>query len=86
MELVIDKAGRIVIPKPIRDALRLDAGDVIELEQEGETLHLRPRRSGSNIRKKQGIWVYRSNSKTAPVDIVALIDQLREERIQELMK
>ena len=41
VELVIDKAGRIVIPKPIRDALRLDAGDVIELERDGETLHLR---------------------------------------------
>jgi AbrB family looped-hinge helix DNA binding protein len=31
MELVIN-AGRAVIPKPVREELRLEAGDALELE------------------------------------------------------
>lgn len=84
--MVIDKVGRIVIPKPVRDALCLVAGDVMELEREGETLHLRPRRSGNHIYNKQGIWVYRGSSKTPSGKISGIMDQVREERIQELMK
>ena len=40
--VTIDKAGRIVIPKDIRDELRLGAGDTLTLESEGESVTLRP--------------------------------------------
>ncbi|MFO0093654.1 MAG: AbrB/MazE/SpoVT family DNA-binding domain-containing protein, partial [Gemmatimonadaceae bacterium] len=40
--VTIDKAGRIIVPKALRDALHLEAGDTLELEAEGEQMTLRP--------------------------------------------
>lgn len=57
--VTIDKAGRVVIPKLLRDALHLEAGDTLELESEGERMTLRPVRIGSSVRKEQGVWVFR---------------------------
>jgi len=36
--LVIDKAGRVVIPKTLREHLRLEPGDSLELESVGEQI------------------------------------------------
>jgi AbrB family looped-hinge helix DNA binding protein len=30
--LTVDKAGRVVLPKPVRDELQLSPGDSLELE------------------------------------------------------
>ena len=35
MKLNIDKAGRIILPKPMRDELRLEPGDALEIERSG---------------------------------------------------
>jgi AbrB family looped-hinge helix DNA binding protein len=35
MKTTIDKAGRVVIPKPIRDALGLHAGTEVDIEIDG---------------------------------------------------
>lgn len=43
--LTLDKAGRIVLPKPLRDELRLGPGDTLEPENAGERITLRPVRS-----------------------------------------
>ena len=40
--LTLDKAGRVVLPKPLRDELELAAGDTLELESRGEQITLRP--------------------------------------------
>ena len=84
MELVIDKAGRIVIPKPVREELRLEAGDALELDREGEILHLRPIRSQIPLHKEHGIWVYRSVSADAAVDADSVLAEFREQRSQDL--
>jgi AbrB family looped-hinge helix DNA binding protein len=57
--VTIDRAGRIIVPKALRDALQLEAGDTLELESDGDRLMLRPVRSGSALRKEQGVWVFR---------------------------
>ncbi|HXA49145.1 MAG TPA: AbrB/MazE/SpoVT family DNA-binding domain-containing protein [Candidatus Acidoferrum sp.] len=43
MELTIDKAGRVVIPKSVRDGLGFQAGDILELDRQGDVLRLRPK-------------------------------------------
>ena len=54
----IDKAGRVVVPKVLRDALHLKAGDELEIAQEGESLVLRQPRPKGVMKRKNGIWVY----------------------------
>ena len=61
--LTVDKAGRVVILKALRDDLRLEPGDALELESEGELVMLRPVRSSKPLRKERGIWVFRTGRK-----------------------
>ncbi len=43
MKSTIDRAGRIVVPKPLRDRLGLIAGTEIEIEERGGAVEIRPR-------------------------------------------
>lgn len=77
--LTIDKAGRIVIPKTVRDELRLDAGDVLELLSDGEQITLRPARAVS-FRKEDGVWVLRTGQPLPAEATDQVLHQLRDER------
>jgi AbrB family looped-hinge helix DNA binding protein len=55
--LVMDKAGRVVIPKPLREELQLEPGDALELESGGELITLRPARGTGPVKNEHGIWV-----------------------------
>ncbi len=55
----IDKAGRVVLPKAVRERLHLVAGDMLELELGGQQVSLRARRSAPAriIREgKRAVW------------------------------
>ena len=41
MRTTIDASGRLVIPKPLRDRIRLDAGEVEVIERDG-VIEVRP--------------------------------------------
>ena len=60
--LTIDKAGRVVLPKPVRDALQISPGDSLELESSDDHIVLRPAPSKGRVYKKQGMWVFDSGS------------------------
>lgn len=81
MKVTIDKAGRVVIPKSIRDDLGLQAGDVLELDRQGDSLQLRPK---ARTRRKGCLLVFRSGLRN--YDIAAAIEKTREERTQDLKR
>ena len=54
----IDKAGRVVVPKAIRDALHLKPGDPIEIERNGDQLTLRHKPAKAKAMLENGIWVF----------------------------
>jgi AbrB family looped-hinge helix DNA binding protein len=80
MRLTIDKAGRIVLPKPFRDELHLEAGAELEIESSGEELTIRPVRGTAQLRKKHGIWVYRTGEPLTSAEVEKTIRQVRRER------
>jgi AbrB family looped-hinge helix DNA binding protein len=78
--LTLDKAGRIVIPKTLRDELRLAPGDSLALESDGDRVTLRPVRSASALRKEHGIWVFRGGRKIIAAETDRALESVREER------
>jgi AbrB family looped-hinge helix DNA binding protein len=82
-QLTLDKAGRIVIPKVLRDELKLSPGDSLELEAEGEKITLRPVRGATPLRKERGIWVYRTGRTLSASTTNDTLRKLREERDQQ---
>ena len=56
--LTLDKSGRILLPKPLRDELNLAPGDTLEVETSGERITLHPVRSASPLQKERGVWVF----------------------------
>jgi AbrB family looped-hinge helix DNA binding protein len=45
----IDAAGRLVLPKAIRDRLHLNAGSRLEVELDGDSVRLRPSAEGAGV-------------------------------------
>jgi AbrB family looped-hinge helix DNA binding protein len=78
--LTIDKAGRIVLPKPIRQELRIEPGDTFEVETLGDEIKLRPVRRQATVRKKQGVWVLSTGERTTVETVNELIQETRNER------
>ncbi len=83
--LTVDKAGRVVLPKPVRDELQLSAGDSLELESSEDRIVLRPVRGTAGLRKKQGIWVFRTGQPISAESVNETIRELREERMQRAL-
>jgi AbrB family looped-hinge helix DNA binding protein len=80
----IDKAGRLVVPKKLRDALHLVPGTRLVLRREGEAIILEPQSRPRGLYFKDGIPVYDCGH-PLPVESVDWLEQAREERAQELM-
>jgi AbrB family looped-hinge helix DNA binding protein len=59
-KLTLDKLGRIVLPKPVRDKLQLAAGDQLELESLDDRIVLRRLPGIAQLRKKHGVWIFRA--------------------------
>jgi AbrB family looped-hinge helix DNA binding protein len=80
---VIDKSGRLVLPKPVRDALGLRAGDRLTVRREGQDIILSVNLPKAVLHKEKGVWVYRSGQPTG-VSIPQLIQQERCQQAADL--
>jgi len=76
----IDKAGRVVIPKPLREELRLEPGDALEMESSGEQITLRPVRGTGPLTKEHGVWVFHSGQTLPASATDEMLQLIREER------
>jgi AbrB family looped-hinge helix DNA binding protein len=82
-KITLDRAGRILIPKILRQELQLGPGDALQLEREGDQITLRPLRPKALLKKEKGVWVYQGEP--AHVSIPGLVDRQREQRSRELL-
>ena len=81
--LTIDGAGRVVIPKLLRDELDIGPGDTLELDSAGENITLRPLRAASPLAKEKGVWVFRAGHPLPASATDDVLAQIREERDQQ---
>jgi AbrB family looped-hinge helix DNA binding protein len=83
-KITLDKAGRVVLPKLLREQMRLDPGDTLQLDSEGDRITLRPVRPKAMLKKEYGVWVYQGGE-DVDVSIPDFIDCERGKRLRELM-
>ncbi len=84
MTLIVDKAGRVILPKPVRDRLGLKPGGALEVEETAEGVTLKPvRHHPPLVKGKKGLWVY-TGEVPPGFDIVRAIDEAREDRVRKL--
>ena len=82
----IDKAGRLVLPKPLREELQVAAGDSLEFELSGDAVVLRPARPSRRIYKKKGIWVLNTGEPMRADLTTQTLRRIRKERDDRLLE
>lgn len=83
MTIKIDKAGRIVLPKGIRDKLGLRAGSDLEIAESGGSIQLTPRRRGAPLVNRHGLLVHRGELPNG-YDWDSLVSEDRAQRLRDV--
>jgi AbrB family looped-hinge helix DNA binding protein len=82
MTLKIDKAGRVILPKRVRDRLGLRAGSDLEIQETAEGVVLKPADRRPSLVKKGSFWVHTGEIPSG-YDILKAINEDREERMRK---
>ncbi|MCB1127376.1 MAG: AbrB/MazE/SpoVT family DNA-binding domain-containing protein [Verrucomicrobiae bacterium] len=77
MAITIDRAGRVVIPKALREECHLVPGSELEAEAVGHEIRLRPVEKAVSLAKKRGLLVHHGPG-VSEVDVVVIIKKSRE--------
>jgi AbrB family looped-hinge helix DNA binding protein len=83
MTLKMDKAGRVILPKPVRDRLGLHAGSDLEILETPEGVVLKAAGRKPSLIRKGSFLVY-AGEIPAGYDILKAIDEDREERMRKI--
>lgn len=76
----MDRLGRVVLPKRVRDRYALSAGVALELTDTGSGILLTPRRAPTSLKQLRNGFPVLSLSGQTDVDLPALIERTRDER------
>lgn len=74
MEATVDEVGRIVVPKPLRDRLRLTPGTKVDVSEYGDGLHISPVGRTARLEERDGRLVAVAETPVTDADVLALID------------
>jgi AbrB family looped-hinge helix DNA binding protein len=77
--VIIDQAGSIAIPVSLREELRLEPGDALEIECHGEEIVLRPVPDNPTLTREHGVWVL-NTGEPLPASADDLRAKIYEER------
>jgi len=78
--VALDRAGRIVLPKAVRDQLQLAPGDSFDLLIQGDDVTLRPRRRSAPLQKERGVWVSKTGEPILTSEADATLRNIRAAR------
>lgn len=80
MSITIDRAGRLVIPKSIRDEMNLVPGSELEIDTNGDEIRLRVAGVAPRLIRKEGVLVFDGGGGECDIDIADFINKEREKR------
>ena len=78
----IDRAGRIVVPKKFRDALRLAPGTRLKVECTGDRIVLEQDLPEPRLEMRDGLLVMVSGTPITVEDVNKVIDEQRDRRMR----
>jgi AbrB family looped-hinge helix DNA binding protein len=84
VKTTIDKAGRVVVPKKLRDRYNLHAGSVLELEPEANGFRVTVAGIEPSMVRERGILVHHGPA-TVAVDVAVFLNRAREARVGEVV-
>lgn len=74
MEAIIDSVGRVVVPKPLRDALGLRAGSTVDISFYGAGIQLVPTGRTARLVEEAGVLVATGDTVIDDDVVFGLID------------
>lgn len=74
MKASIDSVGRIVVPKPLRDALGLTPGSTVDISRYGAGLQLVPSGRTARLVEEAGVLVATGTTEIGDEDVLGLVD------------
>lgn len=77
MKASIDSVGRIVVPKPLRDALGLTPGSTVDISRYGAGLQLVLAERAARLVEEAGVLVVTGDTEIDDDDVFALVDASR---------
>ena len=78
----IDHAGRLVLPKRLRERFRLRGGDALAIEVRGDAIEFRPVSGSGTLKRVNGVLVFSGGTPLEGArDFVA---EARDERLDDL--
>ena len=80
METTLDRFGRVVIPKRLREDLGLHPGSVLQIKQDDQKIFIEPMHEEPRMVVKKGVLVYQG---VATGDIERAIKDHRQERLNK---
>ena len=81
MEATLDRFGRVVIPKRVREHLGLTPGTVLEVEEGGREIHLRPAHEEPQVADRDGVLVFTGK---ATGDVLGALRRERKHRLERV--
>lgn len=85
MKTTIDAAGRLVVPKSLRDQFHLAPGSELEIEPTSDGVIIRPADRGPALVDREGVLVHHG-PRTTDLDIAAFVRQEREARARHVRR
>ena len=80
METTLDRFGRIIIPKNVREDMGLEAGALFLIEKQGEKIILKPLQGEPQVVEKKGIFVFTG---AAVGDVDSALHEHRRSRLKK---
>jgi AbrB family looped-hinge helix DNA binding protein len=74
METKLDAVGRVVVPKPLRDALGLTAGSTVDISRYGSGLQIVPAGRTARLVEESGALVVTGETTIDDDTVFGLID------------